>query len=71
MSYLDQLAQSIKTKRAQLGMTQADLAQRVNISQAMLARIELGDKAPSLQLSHAIALALGCTLADLFEEEAS
>ena len=56
---------SIRHIRESKGMTQAELAEKINVTQSMLCQIERGTKAPSLPLSTEIAAALNCTLNDL------
>lgn len=58
---------NIKTKRCALNMSQKDLAQAVNVKQAMICQIERGTKVPSLPLSLAIAQALHCEITELAE----
>lgn len=58
---------SIRAIREKKGMSQAELAEKVNVTQSMLCQIERGTKAPSLPLSTEIAAALGCTLNDIVE----
>ncbi len=58
----------IRIRREKLGITQADLAEDVGISQAMLCQIERGTKNPSLQVGREIARCLRCSTDDLFCE---
>lgn len=58
---------SIRSIREKKGMSQVELAEKVNVTQSMLCQIERGTKAPSLPLSTEIAAALGCTLNDIVE----
>lgn len=59
----------IKVARAQLDMTQKQLAEKVGISRQTMNAIEQGDYNPTIKLCRAICRALGKTLDDLFGEE--
>lgn len=58
---------SIRHIREKKGMSQAELAEKVNVSQSMLCQIERGTKSPSLALSIEIVSVLGCTLNEIVE----
>ena len=60
---------SIRSIREKKGMSQVELAEKVNVTQSMLCQIERGTKSPSLPLSTEIAVALGCTLNDIVNGE--
>ena len=47
------------------GMTQAELAEKINVTQSMLCQIERGTKAQSWPLGTEIAVELNCALNDL------
>ncbi|GLI83965.1 transcriptional regulator [Rossellomorea marisflavi] len=51
------------------GMTQAELARRVNATRQTIGLIEKGSFNPSLQLCIAICIAVGKTLDELFWED--
>ena len=57
--------QNIAARRAALGITQAEAARRMGISQSYWADIEANRKSPSVRTLERIAKALGCTVADL------
>ncbi len=61
----------IKVARAQLDMTQKDLAEAVGISRQTMNAIEQGEYNPTIKLCRAICKVLGKTLDDLFWEEES
>ena len=61
----------IKVARAQLDMTQKQLAEKVGISRQTVNAIEQGEYNPTIKLCRAICRALGRTLDDLFWEEES
>jgi len=50
--------ESIKKKRIKLGLTQSELAERANVSQPLIARIESGDVDPRLSTIKSIVAAL-------------
>lgn len=56
---------NIRRIREEQKLTQAWLAERAGISQAMLCQIERGTKNPSLQVSVEIAKQLNCKVEDL------
>lgn len=62
---------AIKVARAQLDMTQKQLAERVGISRQTMNAIEQGEYNPTIKLCRAICKVLGKTLDDLFGEEES
>ena len=60
---------AIKVARAQLDMTQKQLAEKVGISRQTMNAIEQGEYNPTIKLCRAICKVLGKTLDDLFGEE--
>jgi len=64
---LKRLGNRIRYLRNRAGVTQAQLAERVDISPEFMSRVERGLKAPSLDSANKIADALGITLSDLFD----
>lgn len=61
------IGENIRRIRMEAGITQAELAQRVQITQSMLCQIERGTKACSMALGAEIAAVLGCGVAELIE----
>ena len=59
------IGENIRRIRTEAGIKQAELAQRVQITQSMLCQIERGTKACSMALGAEIAAALGCSIANL------
>ena len=59
----------IKVARAQLDMTQKELAEAVGISRQTMNAIEQGEFNPTIKLCRAICKVLGKTLDELFREE--
>ncbi len=64
------IGENIKKIRNKNGISQADLAEKLGISQPMLCMIERGTKTVSLPLSKEIAEILGCNIEDLLDEPA-
>ncbi|MEU4342314.1 helix-turn-helix transcriptional regulator [Nocardia sp. NPDC023852] len=56
------LAKAVHDRRTELGLTQADLAERAGLSQAKISRIEGSDTVPTLPLLAKLADALDATL---------
>ncbi|HEY2069287.1 MAG TPA: helix-turn-helix transcriptional regulator [Rhizomicrobium sp.] len=52
--------------RAERGLTQADLADRLNVSRQTVNAIETGRYDPSLPLAFAIAKLFKCSIEDIF-----
>lgn len=64
---LDQLARSIKKRRAELGISQEDLAFQSGIDRTFVSKIERSIANPSLKTILDIAEALDISLSDLFK----
>jgi transcriptional regulator with XRE-family HTH domain len=62
------IGSALRNLRASQGLTLADVAERAQISQAMLSRVETGAVSPSLDTLAALAAALGADLASLFKK---
>jgi putative transcriptional regulator len=56
----------IKEYRNSLGLTQEELAARVQVRRETIVFLEKGKYNPSLRLAHAVAKALGTTVEELF-----
>jgi len=61
-------ASVLKRRRARLGITQAELAERVGVRLATIGRIEIGNRRPSIDLLERLAGALDCRVRDLLVE---
>lgn len=61
------IGENIRNLRMARGMTQIDLANTIEVSQAMLCQIERGTKSVSLPLAQQIAQALACSIYDLMK----
>lgn len=57
---------SLKFKRMECGLKQADLADLVNVRRETIGRLEQGQYCPSLRLAMDLAKALDTTVEDLF-----
>lgn len=61
----------IRQLRKDKGITQCQLSAAVGVTQATLSYWESGKVSPRLSDLHKLAKVLGCSISDLFEEEAS
>lgn len=61
--------QKMKDARTALGMSQQQLADKLNVSRQTIIAIEKGDYNPTIRLCITICKALNLTLNDLFWEE--
>ncbi len=59
------IGETIRARRTALGMTQAALADAVQVDQSMICQLERGSKVPTVVLAKQIADELHCTLNDL------
>lgn len=59
----------IKEFRARLGLTQEELAKKVNVRRETIVFLEKGKYNPSLQLAYDVAKALGTKIEELFQFE--
>ena len=64
-----QLGATIAEKRRSLGLTQAQLAEKLDIGQDALSRMEKGKISPKLTRLPDIAEALDCSVAELFRPQ--
>ncbi|WP_460796431.1 helix-turn-helix transcriptional regulator [Microbacterium sp. GXF0217] len=58
---------TIRARREQAGMTQAELATRVGVTRQTLIAIEQGKYSPTLELAFQIARAFGAGLDEIFQ----
>ena len=61
------VAKNLREYREKAGLTQAELAKKINIAQSMIAHIERGAKSPTLFLAEELANALGISLSELIK----
>lgn len=59
------ISKRIKKRRNELGMTQEDLAEKVNVSRVYIGYVEQGRNTPSLEILEKIAKALKVKVSDL------
>jgi putative transcriptional regulator len=62
----DRLANRLKERRAELGLTQAELAERVGVTRKTVNTVENGIFTPSTILALKLAEALGLSVEQLF-----
>lgn len=62
------LADRIRRYRRNHGLTQTDLAQRLNVAQNTVACYESGKRRPGLKSLFALAQMMGCTVDELMKE---
>ena len=65
------LGRNVRKYREQLEWTQAELAEKIDISTAFMTHIEHGTRGVSMETVEILALTLGIHYADLFEENDS
>ena len=58
-------AEVVREQRAKLGVSQEDLAHDAGLHRTYVGLIERGLRNPTIEVGHALALALGTTLSDL------
>jgi len=66
-----ELGGRVRAERKRLGLTQAELAERMGTTQPTVARLEAGGVSPSLDTLHRAAEALGLELVVDFRQPAS
>jgi len=59
------IAENIAARRAELNLTQEELAEKVGVTQAFISLIEKGFKTPSVEVTKRLADALDTTIDDL------
>lgn len=62
MNFAKELGKSIKEKRIQLGLTQLQVAEKANIQNATLSKIENGKLNPSIQQIEKLSLILNLNI---------
>ena len=68
MNINEQVGRRIKVRRVELGMTQAELAEKLTVGQSNLSYIERGERDVSVSLLDEIARALKCKPEDFLQE---
>lgn len=64
----DQFGKQVRARRKACSMTQAQLSEAAGLSEEWIRRIERGAGAPSFDALEALAVALRCSVADLFQD---
>lgn len=59
------IAENVRNRRLDVGMTQQELADKLAINQGTVAKIEKGVKVPSVALAMELARVLGCSMDEL------
>lgn len=59
------IAENIAARRAELNLTQEELAEKVGVTQAFISLVEKGFKTPSVEVSKRLAEALDTTIDEL------
>ena len=67
MNINQQVGRRIKVRRVELGMTQAELAEKLSVGQSNLSYIERGERDVSVSLLAEIAEALKCKPEEFFK----
>lgn len=57
----------LRARREQLGVTQAQLAELVDVTQTSISLIEIGRRTPRDHVKARIAMALGCDIATIWQ----
>lgn len=63
------IGRNIRQRRQDLGLSLEGLAETSGVSTTMLSEVERGRKNPTVKLAYQIALALGCSLTDLLDDQ--
>jgi len=66
-----QVAEAVKTRREQLGLTLRALASRSGVSSSMISDVERGTKSPTISTLSALAQALGMPISALVDDSAA
>ncbi len=64
---LQALAISLKARRAELGLSQEDLAGRAELDRPFISLLEVARKQPTLSVMHRLAIALDLSLSEFTE----
>jgi XRE family transcriptional regulator, regulator of sulfur utilization len=65
------LVHNVRALRQEAGLSQAELANRVGVSQTWISRLELGQGNPTLSTLNRLAEAFDVRIADLLGEQAA
>lgn len=64
-----EFSKNLKTLREMKGMTQAELADDLGVTRALIAQYEAGAKAPNVNLAAEIAKTLGVTIDSMMQRK--
>jgi len=59
----------VREKRTEMGMTQDELSEKLNVSRQTIISLERGKYNPSITLAFKLSRLFGCTIEDLFVYE--
>lgn len=66
---LDVVADNVRARREKLSLTRRDLAQKSGVHEDVLQKIELRQRLPMTETLLHVAMALDCTVGDLFRKD--
>lgn len=66
MDVAEAFGRAIKARRAEMGMTQEDLADKGEVARSFVSGLERGEKAPTVKSVWKLAKALDCKPSDLW-----
>jgi transcriptional regulator with XRE-family HTH domain len=66
-SAMEELRRNVVFKRAQRGLSQAELAKRASVARQTISKVESGDGDVTVSVLAKIAAVLGCDISELFE----
>lgn len=63
------LGKNIKNRREEIGLTQQELAEKVNVDRSMISKLEKNKTLPSISTLESLAQALKMSISELIEEK--
>ena len=63
------IGKNIKTRREEIGLTQQELANRVNVDRSMISKLEKNKTQPSISTLESLAYALKISISELMRKE--
>ncbi len=67
MDVAEAFGRAVKARRAELGITQEDLAHKGEVARSFVSGLERGEKAPTVRTVWKLARALDCNPSDLWQ----
>lgn len=64
---MESIGEAIRSARKKIGMTQDELADKLNTTKSAISKYELGKREPNLEILRRIAITLGVTVSDLVD----